>query len=286
VNRTGALVIHHHHYPRVLDTVGSIAAQLLPDDHLLVVDNSEDPGLAKALRASLPEGVELVITANAGYGAAANLGISHLLSRCPDLDYILVSTHEAIPRAGALAALKSALDGDSTLAAAGPTLITPQLNSEVSRYWSQGGILTRVLNNPRHVAHLEALNIEASLATTPRDWLDGAFCLYRADVVARMPFAIEFFLYFEETDLHCRMRKAGHSIAWIPSAVVEQSSAGIPPYYLGRNLQLFQSRNGNRVQRLITVPTALLRAGAAWALGRRDRADVALALRGWMDSFR
>ena len=79
-----------------------------------------------------------------------------------------------------------------------------------------------------------------------RAWLDGAFCLYRADLLRAMPFRTDFFLYFEETELHTRIRKAGYGVAWVPTASVEQSSTGVPPRLLGRNLQKYQHLHARR----------------------------------------
>lgn len=281
----GAVVVHHANFPGVLRTVTQIIAQGVPAHQLVVVDNSEDVLLAAALRKALPSDSLLEVTTNKGYGHAANLGAGSLLKLYPPLDYILVSSHETLPAPGAIPALEHALAADSTLGVVGPTLISESRASGSRVYWSQGGVLTRLLNEPRHVAHLAPVGEMPSGPVVRRAWLDGAFCLYRAAVLSRLRFRCDFFLYFEETDLHMRMQKAGYAAGWVPGACVEQSSNGAPPFLLGRNLQLFQHGHGTTMQRAWSVPAVILRRTARRLLGRGTPGEVSEILRGWVSAL-
>lgn len=284
---TGAVVIHHLHFPAVLRTVDAIIAQGISPGHVVVVDNSEDLELLDELRKAVPNMVTVEAVSNKGYGQAANTGAARLLKMYPTLDYILVSSHETRPSSGAIPALQQALDDNCDLGVVGPTLISERQNADPQVYWSQGGTLTRVLNQPRHVGYLAPL--DGDTLTGPvvlRAWLDGAFCIYRSDVLANMGFREEFFLYFEETDLHIRMGKSGHLVGWVPGARVEQSSAGVPPFLLGRNLQLFQQLHGNRVQRACAVPTVIATRAGRRLLGRGDPGEVRQIINGWVSALR
>lgn len=261
------IIVHHRRW----DTVTAVARALVDEgvDALLVVDNSEQPDRLPALRASLPAGVELLATPNDGYAAAVNVGIRHLDSAGPA--FLLIATHEVVVHRGAVAALHEALRSDPGAAAAGPTLLshTPDGQRVV---WSRGGTFSRMLRQPAHVSHgLPALPDDATHAEA-RDWLDGAFVLYRREDLATTPLSERFFLYMEETDLHLRLGRAGRRVLWVPAAIVEQESSGTPPYWFARNLSLLFHRNMPR-WRSVTVPLLVGRAVAA-AVVRRQPARV------------
>jgi GT2 family glycosyltransferase len=282
----GAVVVHHANYPTVLGTINRIIEQGIPSDRLVVVDNSEDATLVNELRRSLPNGTTLEVIENKGYGQAANYGTASLLKTNPLLDYILVSSHETVPAPGAIMALQHALEADPSLGVVGPTLMSGAQNPGPRVYWSHGGILTRFLNEPRHVAYLSPVGETLAGPVVRRAWLDGAFCLYRTAPLSAMQFRDDFFLYFEETELHTRMRKHGYTVGWVPDASVEQTSNGVPPFLLGKNLQLFQRLHGTTMQRICSVPAVIVRRSARRLLGRGKHGEVGEIVRGWISALR
>src|SRR3954470_10691161 len=91
-----AIVVHHRSYDTLRVTVRDLISQGVPHERVIVVDNSEEPGLRSRLRQSLPDGVELTHVPNRGYGAAVNAGLDLLDSHVADqVSYVLVTTHEA-----------------------------------------------------------------------------------------------------------------------------------------------------------------------------------------------
>jgi N-acetylglucosaminyl-diphospho-decaprenol L-rhamnosyltransferase len=283
---TGAVIVHHANYPTVLRTIDLIVEQGVAPERLVVVDNTEDPSIAESLRQALPSAAKLEIVDNQGYGPAVNIGVACLLEANPLVDYILVSSHETVPAPGAIVALEQALDADPVLGVVGPTLISESQDPASRICWSQGGILTRYLNEPRHVGYLTPLQSMPNGSVVRRAWLDGAFCLYRSAILRNMQFRSDFFLYYEETELHTRMRKQGYAIGWVPSACVEQSSDGVPTQLLGRNLQLFQQLHGTRTQRAFSVPTVIARRAARALIGRSRWNEVGQIARGWISALR
>ena len=232
------------------------------------MDNSADPGVFSSLRALLPSSTLLIHVSNCGYAAAVNSGIRYLadnFSVPPEL--ILVSTHESVPENGAIACLAEAVSSSDEISAAGPTLLTRNSRNE-PRVWSTGGYLTSALRLPRHKSHddhpasLEA----ASREPVDRQWLDGAFIVYRFRDLHEHPMPEHYFLYMEEVDLHLSLRGMGRRVVWAPGASVWQSSKGIPDFYLGRNLQLLQNRHGTIVSQSLSTPWELLRRTASGIL--------------------
>lgn len=275
----GAVVVHHRRYPEVLETISHVIAGGVTAGAVVVVDNSECASASEALRASLPPGVSLVCVRNRGYGQAANEGARRL---GVGVDHVIVATHETVPHPGAIRMLSDALLSDPQLAAVGPTLVTR--SNGVLTCWSQGGRLTRIMNRPLHIGHEVPFEASDSVRCIHREWLDGAFAMYRGDALRRFRFREDFFLYFEETELHRRLVKAGFGIGWIPAAVVEQSSNGVSPYYLGRNMQKFQDAHGGAVARRLAVPWEIYRRGIRRLVRGGPRHELRDIVRGWREA--
>ncbi|KQQ00911.1 MULTISPECIES: hypothetical protein [unclassified Rathayibacter] len=241
--RIVGVVVHFRSYETVGGSVQALLDEGVAPGDLVVVDTSEEPHRRVELRGLLPAEVTIVFERNRGYGAAVNFAVDHHAARSgTPAEYFVVATHETRIEPGTVAALERALDLDAAAAVAGPTLISG-IEGHAPYVWSTGGRLTRLLHLPAHHDHRAPLT---SLATRSiieeRDWLDGAFLLYRRDDLDRNRICEDFFVYMEETDLHLRLRAQGRKVLWVPEGRVWQSSNGVPPYYLARNLRLLAAR--------------------------------------------
>ena len=171
-----------------------------------------------------------------------------------------------------------ALQSDSTIAVAGPLLFNSATSG--SEIWSAGGRLSNVLKRPRH--HIGVLDPRG--APLDRAWLDGAFTLYVTEVLEQQGLDESYFLYFEETDLHVRLRRIGRRVVVVPGAHASQRSNGIPPRLLGRNLFMFHSKLFSPWRGRFAV---VFEAGRALArkllMGRGNWLDSTNIVRGWLE---
>jgi N-acetylglucosaminyl-diphospho-decaprenol L-rhamnosyltransferase len=278
----GCVVVHHRNYPGVLTTLEAILEGGVPAEQVVLVDNSEDPKLAAVLQEEIPTGIRLLTQANLGYGHAANAGIHVLQSDPLRPKYILISTHETIPESDAISTMVQTLrvTGADVV---GPTLIDRECRG--GTVWSTGGELSRFLNIPIHTR--SALSAESYFwDPVQRAWLDGAFCLYKSDALLSIGFREDYFLYFEEVDLHIRIKKAGGKVLWTPAAHVSQISSGIPSYYQTRNMYIFQSSHGNAAQRALTPAYSLLRSALRESIGERHIIEFRDMWHGFLDGRR
>ncbi len=273
-----AVVVHHRSYDTLPVTVQGLVGQGVAAERVVVIDNSEEPAQRFRLEIGLPPGVHVQYVANRGYGAGVNAGLDLLRSRGGDVRYVLVSSHESRADVGAVSRLRQALEDDPTAAVAGPTLVTGE-DSDL-RTWSEGGYLARVTHRPQHHGYREGVTPRPDQPPVHRQWLDGAFLLYRRSDLDRYRFSEDYFLYMEETDLHLRLGRAGRTAVWVPSAVVWQSSHGVPGFWYARNLRLLYARNDRAWRRgLVARGLALRRLAGAIARGRA-RADAGPLLKG------
>lgn len=278
-----AIVVHHKNYPDVLQTLDSLTTTGINTEDILLVDNSEDDNIRESLRAALGEHLNVIFINNKGYANAVNTGIAWLLAHERLRRFLLVTTHEVLPLPDAVCHLRRTLLESSKAVVAGPTLVSQSDGGE--RVWSTGGYLERRLNTPRHYNVGDKLENVVDHATASRDWLDGSFCLYRSSYVMRHSLREDYFLYFEETDYHTQIRKNSGQVIWCPRAIVAQTTKGIPPYYLGRNLQIFQNFHGNTLQKVATVPIII--AHRIFKAIRREISakDLVAMCKGWLSAL-
>lgn len=281
LNDVSCLVIHHNRFPGVLETISSINREGVPFNQILVVDNSDDDAMRSSLGKMVNRGIDVYFIPNRGYANAVNAGVRRLSETGKMGQFTLVSTHETIPYAGSIRALRDCLSVSSQAIAAGPTLLH-ETNGTL-KIWSTGGFLSRFLKLPGHHSWGEFPASRSPMSTVAeRDYLDGAFCLYKSEWLEQHSLPEQYFLYFEETDYHAEARSRGKTVLWCPDAQALQSSNGVPGYYLGRNLQLFMDSYGNRFQRTVSAPTLILKYYCKRALRRNEAIEpLSAILRGW-----
>lgn len=279
----GAVVVHHRSYDTVRLTVDALASGVTAPSMILVVDNSEEPERAGELERDLGTQASVLTTPNKGYAAAVNAGIGWLRSELPDMRYLVVSTHESWADPLAVSELVEALERDSRAGVAGPTLRVHHDGSD--QIWSTGGFLTTVLRLPRHFDHLAHIT-STDADAVERAWVDGAFVLYRVAALNAALMDESYFLYMEEVDYHLRLRRAGWTTLHVPASQVWQSSSGIPPYSLARNMQLFQYAHGTRCSRALAAPWSIAHRALSNVVNGRRPVDLVAMLRGWRDGLR
>lgn len=225
---TLAIVVNYHSARMCLDAVSSVMdADSLGPVHVVVADNSVDADEAYRLADGLPAGVSLVVyPENRGFAAACNQALSGY-----DPDMIFLLNPDATIDPGCLIRLQRCLMTDAEFAAAGPQifwdparrfLLPPSLPPEWMR-------LQHMLEPYPGLSRMScllwrryALAVWRSVGPL-RVWnLSGGHVLLKADAVRRVGglFDERFFLYFEDSDLFWRLRKAGYRLMVEPRAVV------------------------------------------------------------------
>jgi N-acetylglucosaminyl-diphospho-decaprenol L-rhamnosyltransferase len=271
--------------------IESLAAEGVPASAIVLVHNQAAPGEAPP---SAPEGVEVVPTgANPGYAGGMNVGVRRLLER--DVEQVLVLTHDARLRPGALAALRGAFAAQPRFGIVGPALVLP--GTDVP--YSFGGVTDAGGGN----SHRKELPHDAG-EVVACDWVDGGTLLARRQVFERVGvFDERFWGYCEEADLCLRARTAGFDVGVVPAAYADQDSGmgkriGAWAYLITRNgIEYAKRARGMRglvtvtMRSLWLVALNLLRAGLRRIHLRGGSPDEPWALavgtwRGVVDRFR
>lgn len=194
--------------------LASLIAAGMPAERILVVHNPAEPGEPDPV---MSPGCELLRAShNLGYAAGMNLGIERQLGR--DCELLLLLTHDARLRAGALDALVDAACAHPELGMLGPALVSAGTDTP----FSYGG-LTRANGTMTH--RTERPPGEGGIAAC--DWIDGGTMLVRATALARTGgFDERLWSYCEEADLCLRVKRAGFGVGVLLGALAEQAPGG------------------------------------------------------------
>lgn len=270
MNTTAGVVVHHRSLDTVIGTVESLLRGGLDPSDLVVVDNSDDDAVTARLLATSP--VRVIVVPNHGFGSAANAGIEELLTRANPPEFVLICTHEVVLPEDGPGRLAAALEQDPRLG-----LVAPAFRHRRSgRPWSYGGTFTRT-GRP---VHRLAVPPNQRADCIPSHWTDGACGLYRREAILTARFDPDYFMYFEEVDLHRRIEAAGWRIAVDGSVLAEQDTHGTPAFWAGRNMILYGVKHLSGLQRLTYWAAATVRAVARYTVRDRRPGETVALIKG------
>lgn len=215
---------------------------------------------------------------NGGFGAGNNIGLRHGLSdgRAPDYVYLLNS--DAQPEPGAIRALLDYMQAAPEVGIAGSYLhgADDDPHQSAFRFPTIAGELEGAARTGAITRALKHAVIPFEITDQPIavDWVAGASALFRRAVLDEIGLFDEtFFLYFEETDLCLRAKRAGWQVHYVPASRVMhigsvstgmKAWARTPGYWFDSRLHYFRKNHGAGYAALATLARAL--GAAIWRL--------------------
>jgi GT2 family glycosyltransferase len=225
-----------------------------PVEEVLLVDSGSPDGTAAHVRARFPEVHVDACPHNVGYAAGHNRSFARARGR-----HFLALNPDVVLAPGALGRLVAGLEADPRRGA-----VTGRLRqAEHPERIDSAGIArtaTRFVDRGRGAPVARFDREEEVFGAC------GAAALYRMEAlraVARpgeAPFAERFFMYYEDVDLAWRLRRAGWTTRYVPSAeclhVRGGSGADAPfvEYHLVRNRLWLSARNARGAELLLDLP--------------------------------
>lgn len=221
--RVAAIVLNFRLAGATLRVVEDLRACGFDALDILVVENGSGDGSAERMRAAWGADdprIELIaVDENLGYCGGVNLGLAEARRR--GAEHALLLNNDCRVPPGFLAPLVDALDADPSLAAVGPTVVTPD-----GQAWCEGGF---VRARPNLVVLRGQGRPPAPVTHGPEicEFLPGACVLYRlADLAAVGDLDEDYFMYWEDVDLGARLRAAGRRLVWLPWQRVVHEPSG------------------------------------------------------------
>jgi len=215
------------HLGRCLDAVAEHAAAI--PHETIVVDNASEDGSADDIAATRTCFTLLRNAENVGFGRAMNRGV-----RASRGEFLALLNTDVFIRPGTLETLLAELDHCPSTGAIGPALRTPDGGYQVSfggRRTFGRELLQKLFLNARQARSLRKRRRRREVG-----WVSGAFCVIRRSAFeAAGGFDEAFFLYFEDIDLCFRLRKAGWSVVYLPTAEADHEGGATTAVYHWRS---------------------------------------------------
>jgi GT2 family glycosyltransferase len=164
-------------------------------------------------------------TTNVGFSRGVNQGLAATTA-----PYLLIMNPDCRLVAGAVASLRTALDGNTGCAIAGPRILNPDGSVQGSARGDPDmltGLFGRTQILRRHLPFAAASKrnvvvddaVRSGQLSVVVDWVSGACMLARRDALAIVKgFDERYFLYWEDADLCRRLRTHGYHVRFVPGA--------------------------------------------------------------------
>lgn len=223
--RLSVITVSYKSRERLLECLASLEADAVGlETETVVVDNDSRDGTPGALAQRFPNVRVLVNRENLGYARAVNQGIAATTG-----PWVLIMNQDCIVRPGTLRALIGQLGGHSRCAIAAPRIFSPGGRLEYSArafpdpfafLFNRYSVLTRVFPRNRW-SRRYLLSDWDHASVRDVDWVSGACLMARRAAIEQVGGMDEaFFMFNEDVDWCRRMRLAGWSITYVPSAEV------------------------------------------------------------------
>jgi len=178
----------------------------------VVVDNASADGTVDFLREHHRWARIIPNTENVGYGRGCNLGLAFATA-----PYVLFMNPDVVIGIESLMVLARFLDSHPKAGIAAPATMTQRGPQKAGKPPTPLSTLMSAIDR-KLVAHRH-VEVMPGAAPFQVEWVCGAVMLARRDLVQRLGgFDPRFFLYFEETDLCRRIRKAGAELWMVGEA--------------------------------------------------------------------
>lgn len=210
-----AIILNWNGWPDTIKCINSLNKQNYSNLLKLIVDNNSHDDSVSKIKQKLPS-IELLQTrSNLGFGGGCNVGIRHALAR--GADYVWLINSDAIVDVNALSALVRVAEAHPKLGSVGSVVYEADKIDQIQLYG--GGQVNLWSGQSRH-----------RLSPGSLDFVSGASVLLRSTALEEVGLFDEttFFMYWEDTDLSFRLRKAGWQLAVADdSKIWHQQSASL-----------------------------------------------------------
>ena len=191
------IVLNHNGKRTVSRCLTSIYRSDYQNFETIVVDNASRDGSIETVRQNFQTAHVIINQTNLGFAAGNNVAIRFALEKFAD--YVLLLNNDAYLEPTTLSALVLQAQKDKKVGMINPLI----LNSE-GKTWFEGGKIDWL---KMKTFHLRPENEKNS------DYLCGCALLISKEVFQKVGlFDEKFFLYYEDTDLSLRTKKAGFSL--------------------------------------------------------------------------
>lgn len=217
------IIVNYHTEQLIKDAISTIIEHTEGVEYeIIVVDNAPTDGACDFFECLGPKGMVRYVgmTENLGFGTANNEGFRHASGRylfCLNPDTLLVNN--------AIGILVDYMEKHPRCGACGGNLYNADMRRAISfrrilpgAFWefSEGAH-----RQPEHILYGRNSRFNHTSHPIKVGYITGADLMLRRSVIEEVgAFHPEFFMYYEETDLCCRIHRAGYDVVSVPDAKI------------------------------------------------------------------
>jgi GT2 family glycosyltransferase len=260
--KASVILVVHNGQPYLEDCLGSLRQTLPADTEVIVVDNGSTDDSAALVRERMPEACLLVNETNRGFAAACGQGAERARG-----EILVFLNQDTRMEPGWLEALMEPFQ-DPSVGLTTPTILWMDAPGRV-QFCGQdvhftGLVFARRFGGP-WASLLGARPAEVAAVS------GAAFAIRRSVWEKLGGFCETFYMYYEETDLSWRARRAGYHCLHVPESIVYHAGrldrpSSIALYCSFRNRWLMVWRNWSGRALLLLLPGLLLADLMEWGL--------------------
>lgn len=262
------IIVNYKTVPLILNCLESVYAKTEGVDfEVIVVDNNSGDGFAEKIQGKYPKVQCLSLPENIGFGRANNEGLKIAKGR-----NIFFLNPDTLLLNNAVKVLSDYLDAHPEVGVCGGNLYDEDMKPTHSYrmclpgiYWELNDLFHGLLDKMRW-----GKNVQFNHAGKPLKvgYITGADMMVRRKVLEQVgSFSPKFFMYYEETELTFRIKKAGYRVVSVPETEIQhlegKSTGGkinsVKSYYMHKSSIVYYELHANVVQRVMIRFLALIR---------------------------
>lgn len=228
-----------------IECIESLEQITYPNYRIIVVDNDSKDGSEETLRNKFPQHIIIQSGDNLGFSGGNNVGIKYALEN--RADYILLLNNDTLVEPNFLEPLVEESEKDKSIGIAAGKI---NYYYDKNIIWAAGGYISEIKGCGYHYGinqeDLGQYDIRQEVS-----FLTGCIQLIKREVLEKVGLYDEdYFLYMEDVDYCCRVKKTGFKLMYVPkSKIYHKVSAStgenspLMLYYMNRNRLLFIRKN-------------------------------------------
>lgn len=219
-NSLVSVIIPHYNGVEMLrDCLASLSETLYPNFEIVLVDNASTDDSISMVQQEFNKVKIIQLPSNKGYAGGCNAGIT----ASEESDYIVLFNNDATVEKNWLTHLVDKMEGDKTISACQPKILSAKNKNVYDYSGAAGGMLDKYaypFARGRIIATIEIDDNQYD-SETKLFWASGTACILRNSTLREVGLLDErFFAHMEEIDLCWRMQLRGNKIEYVPESKV------------------------------------------------------------------